>query len=135
MAIDIDHRVTKQQYTSLFQFNGTKGGRKTSCMACQQKKPKITLYSMWHRCLHSKWPTITAITEVTQRRMFPYCLLCPVDGKMVLWVSGQRPLAIYAVVSLSPLNPACHVTRNKTFFQHFQMSIDSDQARNNNSKS
>ena len=40
MAIDIDHRVTKQQYTPLLPFNGIKGGRKTSCMACQQKKKK-----------------------------------------------------------------------------------------------
>ena len=38
MAIDIDHRVTKQQYTSLLPLDGIKGGRKTSCMACQQKK-------------------------------------------------------------------------------------------------
>ena len=37
VAIDIDHRLTKQQYTSLLPFNGIKGGRKTSCMACQKK--------------------------------------------------------------------------------------------------
>ena len=36
-AIDIDHRLTKQQYTTLFHLNGTMGGRKTSCMACQHK--------------------------------------------------------------------------------------------------
>ena len=38
MAIDIDHRVTKQQYTPLLPLNGIEGGRKTSCMACQKKK-------------------------------------------------------------------------------------------------
>ena len=38
VAIDIDHRLTKQQYTSLLPFNGIKGDRKTSCMACQQQK-------------------------------------------------------------------------------------------------
>ena len=38
VAIDIDHRITKQQYTPLLPFNGIEGGRKTSCMACQQKK-------------------------------------------------------------------------------------------------
>ena len=37
-AIDIDHRLTKQQYTNLFPLNGTMCGRKTSCMACQQKQ-------------------------------------------------------------------------------------------------
>ena len=36
-AIDIDYRVTKQQYTTLHPLNGIKGGRKTSCMAYQQK--------------------------------------------------------------------------------------------------
>ena len=30
----------KQQYTTLLPLNGIKGGRKTTCMACQQKKPK-----------------------------------------------------------------------------------------------
>ena len=40
VAIDIDHRVTKQQFTPLLPFNGIKGGRKTSCMACQKKKKK-----------------------------------------------------------------------------------------------
>ena len=40
VAIDIDHRVMKQQYTPLLPLNGIKGGRKTSCMACQQKKKK-----------------------------------------------------------------------------------------------
>ena len=40
MAIDIDHRVMKQQYTPLLPLNGIEGGRKTSCMACQKKKKK-----------------------------------------------------------------------------------------------
>ena len=38
VAIDIDHRVRKQQYTTLLPLNGVKGGRKTSYMACTQKK-------------------------------------------------------------------------------------------------
>ena len=37
-AIDIDNRVTKQQYTTLLPLNGIKCGRKTSCMGCQHKK-------------------------------------------------------------------------------------------------
>ena len=39
-AIDKDHRVTKQQYTT-YSLYETQGGRKTSCMACQQKKIKL----------------------------------------------------------------------------------------------
>ena len=41
VAVDIDHRLMKQQYTSLLPFNGIKGGRKTSCITCQQKKKKL----------------------------------------------------------------------------------------------
>ena len=37
-AIGHRHRLTKQQYTTIFPLNGTTGGRKTSCMACQQKQ-------------------------------------------------------------------------------------------------
>jgi len=44
VAIDIDHRVTKQQYTPLLPLNGIEGGRKTSCMACQKKKKFISDY-------------------------------------------------------------------------------------------
>ena len=37
-AIDKDHRVTKQQYTTLLSIYGIGGGRETRCVACQQKK-------------------------------------------------------------------------------------------------
>ena len=30
----------KQQYTTLLPLNGIKGGRKTSCLACQQQRSK-----------------------------------------------------------------------------------------------
>ena len=45
--IDIDHRVTKQQYTTLLPLNGIKGGRKTSCMACQQNKTIVHEERYW----------------------------------------------------------------------------------------
>ena len=38
-AKDIDHRLTKQQYTIPLQWD--LGGRKTSCIACQQKNYRI----------------------------------------------------------------------------------------------
>ena len=36
-AVDIDHRLMQQEYTTLFPLNGIMGGRKTSCMACPKK--------------------------------------------------------------------------------------------------
>ena len=51
-------------------------------------------FSTRQLCLQSKWPTILEIIDVSQRRMFPQCLFCPVDGRMVLRVQAQRPLAV-----------------------------------------
>ena len=48
----------------------------------------------------SKWPTQMENTYVTWRRMFPQRLFCPVDGRMVLRVYGQRPLAVYATTTV-----------------------------------
>ena len=39
-AIDIDHRIMKQQYTNLLPSQWDLGDRKTRCMACQQKRNK-----------------------------------------------------------------------------------------------
>ena len=50
-----------------------------------------TFFSTRHLCLQSKWPTIMEITDVSQRRMLPWHLFCPVGGRMVL-----RALAVYA---------------------------------------
>ena len=47
VAIDIDHRLRTQQYTSQLPFNGIKGGRKTSCMACQQKNLLVAQPAEW----------------------------------------------------------------------------------------
>ena len=52
-----------------------------------------TFFSTRQPCLQSKWPTVTEITDVKQRRMFPQLIFCPVDGRMVLRVQG--PLAGY----------------------------------------
>ena len=39
-AIDIDHRIMKQQYTTLLPSQWDLGDRKARCMACQQKRNK-----------------------------------------------------------------------------------------------
>ena len=53
------------------------------------------LFCTRHLCLQSKWPTMMEITDVSQRRMFPQRLFCPVDARMVLRVQGQSTSSLW----------------------------------------
>ena len=60
-----------------------------------------------------------------QRRMFSQHLFCPVDGRMVLRVQGQRPLAVYGSVIYFLLTlthqtksaQKIELTKNSIFYQ------------------
>ena len=47
-AIDIDHRIMKQQYTTLLPSQWDLGDRKARCMACQQKGIRNTDWRIWY---------------------------------------------------------------------------------------
>ena len=57
-----------------------------------------TFFSNRQLCLQSKWLTITEITDVMQKRIFPQSLFCSVDGRIELRVQTQRPNAVYGKV-------------------------------------
>ena len=68
------YRVTKQQYTPLLPLNGIEGGRKTSCMACQQKKRvvykiqsgKATFVNLYHQLTLNKAIDHICMSQLTQ---------------------------------------------------------------------
>ena len=67
-----------------------------------------TFFSARHLCLQSKWPTITEIKDVLQKRMFRQHYFFPIDGRMVLRVQGQRPqkLPIASLLQGEIVNPS-----------------------------